>query len=127
LDLSESHIFVEKFFHKFGKIVIIQNSIKITQENNFQTIGSSHIKIVDTFNKSENITIEIAKENIIIYGLDLFFEFSTDAHNIIGKSGNTHGASIVSTHAKNDIINNVILFNLIIKGSYIIYNYLKKI
>jgi len=46
--------------------VIIQNNIKITQENNFQTIGLTHIKIVENFNKSENITIENIKDKIII-------------------------------------------------------------
>jgi hypothetical protein len=66
LDLSANHIFVEKFFHKFGNIVIIQKAIKITQENNFQTIGSTQIKTVEAFNKSEKSTIDIINEDIII-------------------------------------------------------------
>jgi len=125
LELSENHIFVEKFFHKFGKIVIIQNNINITPENNFQTIGSTHIKIVEAFSKSENIIIDTTKDNIIMYGLDLLLESSTDAHNITGKSGNTHGASIVRIHAKNEIINNVIFLVLKNKSAHIICIYLK--
>jgi hypothetical protein len=57
LYLAENHSFVDIFFHKFGNIVIIQNSTNITQEKIFQTIGSTHIKIVDAFNNKENITL----------------------------------------------------------------------
>jgi len=110
LDLSENHNFVDRVFHKLGKIVIIQNNIKITHENNFQTIGSTHIKIVVAFSNNENSIIDILSDSIIIYGLLLFDESVAHAHNITGKSGNTHGANIVSTPAKNDIISSVISF-----------------
>ena len=103
----------------------IQNQTKIPPENNFQTIGSTHIKTVEAFNKSENNIIENHKEAIIIYGLDLFSASLTLAHKITGKSGKTHGARIVKTQARNDTINNVIIFCLKIKDNYIMYSYLK--
>jgi len=63
--LSENHSFVDIFFHKLGKIVIIQNNISITQLNNFQKIGLTVINKVVAFNNIENIIIEIQREAII--------------------------------------------------------------
>ena len=110
LDFSDNHILVEKSFHKLGNIVINQNNIKIIQENNFHTIGSTHMNNVEALSRRENIIIDIQRDNIIIYGLNLSLVSDAEAHKIIGKSGNTHGARIVNTQARNDIINNVIIF-----------------
>ena len=85
---------------------MIQNTIKITQENSFQTIGSISIKRVDALSKSENTMIETLSEAMIIYGLYLSLESSTEAPSITGKSGNTQGAKIVRTQDKNETISN---------------------
>ena len=125
LDLSENPNFVERFFHKFGNIVIIQNNIKITHENNFHTIGSTHINTVEAFSNKENNIIDKESEPIIIYGLNLSSASAAQAQRITGNNGNTHGARIVSTQAKNDTINNVIRIVYKIKDRYTINTYLK--
>jgi len=114
-DLSENHNLVERFFHTFGNKVIIQNNINITHENNFQTIGSTQIKTVDALSSRENKIIENHNEAIIMYGLYLSSESVAHAHRITGNNGRTHGARIVNTQAKNDTINNVIIYILFIK------------
>jgi len=106
LELLERPNFVDRFFHKSGNNVIIQNPIIRTHENNFQTIGSIAIKSVVAFKASEKIIIDIASARIIIYGRILSFESSILAHNITGKRGNTQGDSIVKTPAKNETISN---------------------
>ena len=110
LDLSENHNLVERFFHKLGNIVIIQNNIKIIQENNFHTIGSTQINTVEAFNNKENKIIDIDRDAIIIYGLYLSLESAAQAHKITGKSGKTHGARIVNIQARNETINKLIMF-----------------
>jgi hypothetical protein len=96
------------FFHKLGNIVITQNSIKMIQEKSFQTIGSTHIKMVDAFNSRENTTIDNISESIIIYGLYLSSDCSLLAHKITGNKGRTQGAKIVSAQAKKDTISKFI-------------------
>ncbi len=113
-DLPANQILVEKFFHKSGKIVIIQNAISIPPLNVFHTIGSTQIKAVDAFNIREKNIMETLRAAIIIYGLNLSFESSTEAPSITGKSGNTQGAKIVRTQDKNDTIRSHIIFSLII-------------
>jgi len=110
LDFHANHTFVEKFFQRFGNNVIIQKPINIPQLNDFQTIGSTHIRTVDAFSIREKNIIDILKAAIIIYGLYLSLESSTEAPSITGRSGNTHGAKIVSTPERNDTINNHIIF-----------------
>jgi hypothetical protein len=56
----------EIFFHKFGKKVKTQKSIKITPENIFQTIGSISIKTVLALSKRENTKTEKESEAMII-------------------------------------------------------------
>lgn len=108
-DLSDNQSLVVIFFHRFGKIVIIQNIIKIIQLKSFHTIGSTHINKVDAFNNNENIIIEILSDIIIIYGLDLLSNSCILLQRIIGKSGKTHGASIVKIPAKKEIISKSII------------------
>ena len=110
-ELEENHAFIDRIFHKFGKRVIIQNHISIPPLNNFHTIGSTHIKIVDTFNKREKIIIGSQRDAIIIYGFNLSLLSVADAHNITGNKGKTHGANIVNTQARNDRIIKVIIIN----------------
>lgn len=81
----------------------------IPQENNFHTIGSTPRNTVEAFNIIEKIIIEIAREKMIMYGLNLSVSDSTDAHKITGRSGSTQGARIVKTHAKNETTNNHII------------------
>ncbi len=70
-DFSVNHNLRDKLFHIFGKIVITQNPIIIIALNHFRNIWSTHKKIVDTFNNSENIIIDTDKEIIIINGFNL--------------------------------------------------------
>jgi hypothetical protein len=109
-DFEEKPNLVEIFFHRFGKIVIIPKSIKITPENTFQTSGLTPIKRVEALSNREKPIIEIPKEVIMIYGFNLFCKSSTDAQSITGRSGNTQGANIVSTPAKIEIITKLIYF-----------------
>ena len=111
-DFHENHNFVETFFHKFGNIVIIQKNMIIIPEISFQTIGSTHIKIVEAFKSKENITTENISDAIIIYGLYLSSESELLAQSITGSNGKTHGVRIVKTQAKNDTISKVINFLL---------------
>lgn len=107
VDLFSNPSFIEILFHKLGNRVIIQSQIISQPENIDQKVGGTCINSVDAFSKIENTTIEKAKEAIITNGHFLLFSSKLPAR-IIGKSGNTHGARIVSIHAKNDIISSII-------------------
>jgi hypothetical protein len=65
------------------------------------------IKIVEALSKSVKIIIETRSEAMIIYGLFLSSDRAL-LPSISGKTGNTQGAKIVNTHAKNDKINSSI-------------------
>ncbi|MDF1682825.1 MAG: hypothetical protein P1U46_03815 [Patescibacteria group bacterium] len=65
-DFQANQIFVEKFFHKSGNIVISQKKTMIIQEKKVSIDLSKPIKRVVAFNKRENIIIEIDNETIII-------------------------------------------------------------
>ncbi|MDP3380309.1 MAG: hypothetical protein Q8S84_01900 [bacterium] len=96
------------FFHKSGNNVIIQSQIINHHENIDQKLCGNVIKKVVAFNNIEKSIIEIANEAIIIYGHFLLLSSILHA-SIIGKSGKTHGASIVKTPAIKDIINSIII------------------
>jgi hypothetical protein len=105
--------FADIFFHRFGNIVIIQSKINITQDKLLQKLWGTFIKTVVALSKIENTNIENQSEAIIIYGHFLSSGFSIDPESIIGKSGKTHGAKIVKTHEKKEIISkNIICINL---------------
>lgn len=108
LDLSENHILVVTFFHKFGNIVIIQNSNIMIHEACLRMSVHIHERTVVACTIIVKIIIERDSEPIIIYGLYLFVDDHADAHSIIGSKGKTQGASIVSIPAKKDIINKAI-------------------
>jgi len=109
-DFLSNHSFEETFFHKSGKIVIIHNQKISTPENIAQKLVGTHIKNVVAFNNIEKTIIDIASDAIIIYGHFLLFSSTLQA-KIIGSNGNTQGAKIVRTHAKNEIINKSICIN----------------
>jgi len=104
-DLDSKPNFKLILFHKSGNKVIIQNKIIIIQEMLVNISLLNHIKSVLAFNAKEKIIIEIESENIIIKDFLLLFLSQILLHNIIGKSGKTHGASIVKIPEKNEINN----------------------
>lgn len=108
-----SDIFQEIFFHKFGKIIIHQKNIKIPPLILFQIRGSTHKNKVEAFKSIEKIIIEMIRDRIIIYGLYLSLLSAILTHKITGKSGSTHGAKMVKTHAKNETNINVIIIFLL--------------
>jgi len=64
---------------------------------------------VVAFSASEKIIIEIDNDAIIMYGLYLSVWFSTLAQRITGSNGNTQGANMVNTPARNDNTSSVII------------------
>jgi len=68
------------------------------------------INKVVAFNASEKIIIDMASARIIMYGRILFFVSSILAPKITGKRGSTQGDNIVNTPAKNETINNHMIF-----------------
>ena len=108
-ELSENQSLVESVFQRFGNRVIIPSPMIRPPEKLFQNDGGTSIKIVEAFKRRENISIDILKDAIIIYGVYLFLSSSTLAHRMIGKIGSTHGARTVKTPDKNAIIISVII------------------
>lgn len=108
-DLLEKPSLVDRFFQRFGKIVIIQSAIIIPHEKAFQKLGGTPIRTVLTLSMSENNIIEILSDPMIISGIFLLFPSSALAHITIGSSGSTHGARTVKTHERNAIIKSVII------------------
>lgn len=58
---------------------------------------------VDALRSAVKSTIEIASENVTMYGYHLLFS-PIDHARMSGKTGSTQGARIVRTHAMNDTI-----------------------
>ena len=64
-----------------------------------------------------NTSTDIAKERIMTQGRD-FFPSITEPPIITGRSGKTHGASMVNNQATNDNINKLMVAEKILKVSY---------
>ena len=111
LDLSENQSFVVIDFHKFGNKVITQNNNIITHDAFVRVDVSIHESAVVAWTIIVKIMIDTDSEAIIIYGLYLSSLDQALAHKIIGRRGRTHGARIVSTQAKNEIIKRVMRVN----------------
>jgi hypothetical protein len=107
-DFPENPSFVEIFFHRFGKIVIIPRATNTPPENDFQNDGGTSISIVLAFNKREKRIIEILNDQIITKGIFLFSPSSALAHKTIGSRGKTQGAKTVNIPDKNAITKSVI-------------------
>ena len=111
LDFHEKPSFVDRFFHRSGKIVITQRAIIIPPEKLFQKLGGTPIKTVLALSMSEKSIIEILSDPMIIRGILLLFPSSALAPITIGRSGSTHGARTVSTPDKKAMIKSVIIKN----------------
>lgn len=84
----------------------------IVPEKYFQKSCGMSINKVLNFSIRVKITIEAANDRVIIIGLFILFS-SSDPPIIIGKSGKTHGAKIVSTPAikdKGNKVKSIIIF-----------------
>ncbi|MDP5039184.1 MAG: hypothetical protein NWP80_01950 [Candidatus Gracilibacteria bacterium] len=111
-DFVSNQSFAEKFFHTLGNIVIIPSQTISPPENIAQKLCGTQIKKVVAFRNRENTIIERASDAIITNGHFLSSGFSILPERIIGRSGSTHGARIVSTQAKNETNNKSIFFVL---------------
>ncbi len=107
LDLSENHIFVVIFFHRLGKIVMIQKKSIITHEALVSVFVSIPESTVVACTSIVKMIIDTERAAMMIYGLYLSSLDQALAPNIIGRSGRTQGARIVSIQAKNEMINRV--------------------
>ena len=108
-DLLENPSLVDRFFQRFGKIVMIPSAMISPPEKLFQKVGETQIKIVVAFSKSEKSIIEILSDPMMIRGIFLLFPSSALAPITIGRRGSTHGASTVSTPDKKAITSSVII------------------
>mgnify|MGYP000497057108 CR=1 FL=1 len=84
--------------HTLGKRVINPKKTRIPPEKPFQKLCGISIKIVDAFKRRVKRTMETAREKVITKGLQGFLS-ATDPPRMIGRSGRTQGAKIVSIPA----------------------------
>ncbi len=90
------------FCRRLGTSKSTPKTIKIPADIFVRNIWDIPNLVTSRCKISVNIRIDIENDAMITRGLD-FFPFTTDHHTITGRIGKTHGASTVSTHAKNDI------------------------
>jgi hypothetical protein len=84
-----------------------QRNIRITPERYFQKLCGISIKIVEAFKTTVNRIIDTASESITRYGYHFCFSPSEPARTT-GRTGRTHGASMVKIPAKNEARRSVI-------------------
>jgi hypothetical protein len=84
-----------------------QRNMRIPPERYFQKLCGTSMKRVDTFRRTVNSTTESASESVTIYGYH-FFCSVRDPARMTGRTGRTHGASMVKIPAKNEAKKRVI-------------------
>ena len=103
----------------------INPSIKRTlTERYFQNDEGISIKSVLTLSKTVKSTIEKARESVTTNGYHFLFS-ERDPANTTGRTGSTHGARIVRTHARKEEMRSVIK-SYVFKIRTLYYGFRKK-